>query len=49
MLRDRESQLLTDKAAREQEWAALPSLSEEIERLRDLLRQHGIDPQDGVA
>ena len=49
VLRDRESQLLSDKAAREQEWAALPSLSEEIERLRDLLRQHGIDPQDGVA
>jgi Clp amino terminal domain, pathogenicity island component/UvrB/uvrC motif len=48
-LRDRESQLLSDKAAREQEWAALPSLSEEIERLRDLLRRHGIDPQDGAA
>jgi hypothetical protein len=27
----------------------LPSLSDEVERLRDLLRQHGIDPQDGVA
>ena len=49
MLRDRENQLLDDKAAREQEWAALPSLSEEIERLRDLLHRHGIDPQDGVA
>ena len=47
--RDRESQLISDKAAREQEWAALPSLSEEIERLRDLLRRHGIDPQDGAA
>jgi ATP-dependent Clp protease ATP-binding subunit ClpA len=48
-LRDRERQLLDDKAAREQEWAALPSLSDEIERLRDLLRRHGIDPQDDVA
>jgi ATP-dependent Clp protease ATP-binding subunit ClpC len=49
VLRDRESQLLSDKAAHEQQWAALPSLSEELERLRDLLRRHGIDPQDGVA
>jgi ATP-dependent Clp protease ATP-binding subunit ClpA len=49
VLRDRESQLLSDKAAREQEWAALPSLSDEVERLRDLLRRHGIDPQDGAA
>ena len=49
VLRDRESQLLDDKAAREQEWAALPSLSEEIERLRDLLHRHGIDPQNGAA
>jgi hypothetical protein len=49
VLRDRERQLLTDKATREQEWAALPSLTEEIERLRDLLRRHGIDPQDGAA
>jgi len=49
VLRDREKQLLNDKAAREQEWAALPSLSGEVERLRELLRQHGIDPQDGVA
>ena len=48
-LREREKQLLLDKAAREREWAALPSLSDEIERLRDLLRQHGIDPQDGAA
>jgi ATP-dependent Clp protease ATP-binding subunit ClpA len=49
VLRDRERQLLSDKAAREQEWATLPSLSEEVERLRDLLRRHGIDPQDGAA
>jgi ATP-dependent Clp protease ATP-binding subunit ClpA len=49
VLRDRERQLLGDKAARQQEWAALPSLSDELERLRDLLRRHGIDPQDGAA
>ena len=49
VLRDRESQLLSGKAAREQEWAALPSLTDEVERLRDLLRRHGIDPQDGAA
>ena len=49
VLRDREQQLVDDKAAHLQEWAALPSLSDEVERLRDLLRRHGIDPQDGVA
>jgi ATP-dependent Clp protease ATP-binding subunit ClpA len=49
VLRDREQHLLDDKAARLQEWAALPSLSDEVERLRDLLRRHGIDPQDGAA
>ena len=49
VLRDREQHLLGDKAARLQEWAALPSLTDEVERLRDLLRRHGIDPQDGVA
>ena len=50
-LRDREKQLLREKASRQEEWATvdLPSLSDEVERLRDLLRQHGIDPQDGVA
>jgi ATP-dependent Clp protease ATP-binding subunit ClpC len=49
VLRDRERQLLSDKAARVAEWTALPSLSEDTERLRDLLRRHGIDPQDGAA
>ncbi len=49
VLRDREQQLVGDKAARMQEGAALPSLSDEVERLRDLLRRHGIDPQNGVA
>jgi chromosome segregation ATPase len=32
-----------------QEWDALPSLSDEVERLRDVLRRHDIDPQDGAA
>ena len=59
-LRDRERQLLADKTARQQEWAAahldlaslsgeLHRLGEEVRRLRDLLRQQGIDPQDGAA
>jgi ATP-dependent Clp protease ATP-binding subunit ClpA len=53
VLRDKEKQLLDEKGSRQQEWAAthldLPSLSDEVERLRSLLRQHGIDPQDGAA
>jgi len=59
-LRDRERQLLAEKAAAQQEWAAahpdLPSLAEqchqmsqEIDRLRALLRQHGIEPGDKTA
>jgi ATP-dependent Clp protease ATP-binding subunit ClpC len=52
-LRDTERQLLDDKAAREAEWAAahrdLPSLSDEVERLRGLLGQHGVDPPGGAA
>ncbi len=52
-LRDRERQLLNEKASRQKEWATahqnLPSLSDEIDRLRSLLRQHGIDPEDGAA
>ena len=59
-LRDREKELLAGKAVRQQEWAAghppLPVLAEryqqltdEVERLRALLRQHGIDPQDKPA
>jgi Clp amino terminal domain, pathogenicity island component len=57
VLRDREKELLASKAARQEQWAAghaaLPVLAErvqqladEVERLRALLRQHGIDPQD---
>jgi ATP-dependent Clp protease ATP-binding subunit ClpC len=59
-LRDQEKQLLADKAALQEQWAAehpaLPSVAEqfqqlsgEIERLRALLRQHGIDPEDKPA
>jgi Clp amino terminal domain, pathogenicity island component/UvrB/uvrC motif len=59
-LRDRESQLLADKTTRRQQWEAahpdLASLAEhvqrlngEVERLRDLLRQHGIEPEDHTA
>jgi ATP-dependent Clp protease ATP-binding subunit ClpA len=52
-LRDREQQLLGKKASREEEWATahrdLPSLTDEIERLHGLLRQHGIEPNDGAA
>jgi len=59
-LRDREKELLATKAARQEQWTtghpSLPHLAErcqqladEIERLRALLRQHGIDPQDKPA
>ena len=59
-LRGREKELLASKAARQEQWAAghpaLPVLAErcqqltdEIERLRALLRQHGIDPHDKPA
>jgi len=58
--RNREKELLASKAARQEQWAArhpaLPVLAERvqqladgIERLRALLRQHGIDPQDKPA
>jgi Clp amino terminal domain, pathogenicity island component/UvrB/uvrC motif len=59
-LRDQERRLLAERASRQEEWTAahpdLPSLagqfrrlSAEIERLRALLRQHGIEPEDGTA
>ncbi len=59
-LRDREKELRAAKAARQEQWTAghpsLPDLAErcqqladEIDRLRGLLRQHGIDPQDKPA
>jgi len=59
-LRDSEKQLIAKKDARYQQWKAghpdLPSLaekvrqlSEEIEQLRDLLRQQGTEPEEGTA
>ena len=58
--RNREKELLAAKAARQEQWVAghpaLPDLAErcqqltdEIERLRAVLRQHGIDPQEKPA
>jgi ATP-dependent Clp protease ATP-binding subunit ClpA len=59
-LRDQEKELLTEKASRHDQWAAahpgLPSLaetysqlSEELGRIRALMRQHGIEPDDKTA
>jgi Clp amino terminal domain, pathogenicity island component/UvrB/uvrC motif len=58
-LRDREKQLLTGLTKREQEWTAGVDLAaviqenrnlhREVERLRELLRQHGIEPDGGTA
>ena len=59
-LRDREKQLLTARAGREKEWtqaaASRPSLAKEFsrvnaegQRLRSILREHGIAPDDDAA
>ena len=59
-LRDKEKQLLAARAAREKEWtetaAGRPSLAgelgrvaAELDRLRAVLREHGIDPGDDAA
>jgi Clp amino terminal domain, pathogenicity island component len=55
-LGDRERQLLADRARREREWLATVDVVEEnlrlhreVERLRGLLRQHGIEPDDGTS
>ncbi len=59
-LRDRERQLFADKTARQHQWEAAHSdltslaeqvqrLSAEVDRLRALLRQHGIEPEDKTA
>jgi ATP-dependent Clp protease ATP-binding subunit ClpA len=59
-LRDKEKDLLATKTSRESEWTATaagrPSLAKEIgrvntelERLRAILRQHGIEPGNGAA
>jgi ATP-dependent Clp protease ATP-binding subunit ClpC len=59
-LRDREKDLLAQKASHQQQWAVthpdLPSLadklrqlSDEIDRLHALLREQGMEPEDGAA
>jgi ATP-dependent Clp protease ATP-binding subunit ClpA len=58
-LRDRQRQLRADRARREQQWMAgvdvqavieeNQRLHREVERLHGLLRQHGIEPDDGTA
>jgi len=58
-LRDRERQLLADKLRLEHRWTASVDvqaviadnqrLHHELDRLRDLLRQHGIEPDGGTA
>jgi hypothetical protein len=59
VLRDRERDLLAQKTGRQQEWAAahpdltslaerVQQLSDEVSRLRGLLRQHGIDEGDAA-
>jgi len=58
-LRDREKQLLADKLRLERQWTAGVDVQavieenqrvhRELERLRDLLRQHGIEPNGGTA
>jgi hypothetical protein len=59
-LRDKEKRLITGRAGREAEWAEAtgnrPSLAAEfgrvkaeLERLRALLREHGLDSGDGTA
>ncbi len=59
-LRDKEKDLLANRARREQEWAAsaadrlslaeeLGQVNAELERLRAILREHGIESADGIA
>ena len=59
-LRDQEKELLAEQKSRHQEWGAahpdLPALaekvrqlSEEVDRLGDLLRRHGTEPEEGTA
>ncbi len=53
VLRDRGKELAAERTSRQEEWVTAhpdaPSLSEEIRRIRDLLREHGIGSQDGAA
>jgi prophage maintenance system killer protein len=58
-LRDREDQLRADKLRLEQQWAAGVDIQavvaenqrvhRELDRMRGLLREHGIEPDDGTA
>ena len=59
LLREKEKQLLADRADREKEWAGsaagrrtvakeLDRLNTELERLRATLREHGIEPGDAA-
>jgi ATP-dependent Clp protease ATP-binding subunit ClpA len=59
-LRDQEKELLAARASREKEWTAdtaghlsvaaeFSRVQAELERLRGVLREHGIDPGDGPA
>ncbi len=59
-LRDKEKDLLTSKASREREWTAdaadrlslageIGQVNAELERLRAVLREHGIEPGNGAA
>jgi hypothetical protein len=59
-LRDKEKQLLTARTGREKEWteaaagrrslaAEFSRVKAELERLRNILREHGIDPPDDAA
>jgi hypothetical protein len=58
-LRDQEKQLLAEKLRLERQWAAGADVQAviaenqrvhgELDRLRDLLRQHGIEPDGGTA
>ena len=59
-LRDQEKQLLAARTAQEREWAGAPAgrrplaqelsrLQAELERLRDVLREHNIDPGDDAG
>jgi ATP-dependent Clp protease ATP-binding subunit ClpA len=60
VLRDRETQLLAARTSREEEWtesdaghvsvaAEFSRVHAELERLRTILREHGIEPGDGAA
>jgi ATP-dependent Clp protease ATP-binding subunit ClpC len=59
VLRDAEKELLAGLAEREREWMAGVDLAavvgenqrlhREVQRLRELLRQHGVEPDGGAA